>query len=252
MKEKEGEIPKETTDLEKERINSLRKLFPESFVENKLILSNLKEALGDIVDSNSERYSFEWAGKTTALKLRYKKSKATLKPYRSESLNFENTNNIFIEGDSLEVLRILQKSYNNQVGIIYIDPPYNINADVDYDDDLRDPLKTYLKYTGQISDDGKKLTTDIEKSGRYHSRWLTKMYPRLYLARNLLCDEGGIIFISIDDFELANLRNIMNEIFGEENFIDTFIVRSNPRGNQAKKNTASEHEYVLCYAIVSV
>lgn len=247
MTESGGKVPTKSADLIEDRVRTLKKLFPEVFTEDRLDFRKLSETLGRIEVPEGERYSFTWSGRSGAIKIRDKRSNGTLKPFRTESVDFEKTDNIFVEGESLEVLKILQKSYNGEVSVIYIDPPYNVDADVEYPDDLKEPLRSYLRYTGQVTETGKRLTTDVEKSGRYHSRWLSKMYPRLYLARNLLKTEG-VLFVSIDDFEVQNLKNLLNEIFGEENFVDSFIIRSNPRGKQAKKLTASEHEYVLCYA----
>ncbi|MEM4554674.1 MAG: site-specific DNA-methyltransferase [Candidatus Anstonellaceae archaeon] len=240
-------ISKESVDLVEQRKEELKKIIPEAFTEGKLDVDKLRQALGDFVENSGERYFFSWAGKSNSIKLRDKSSKATLKPSREESVAFDETNNIFIEGENLEVLKILQKAYQGKVKMIYIDPPYNTGKDFIYKDDFADPLKNYLIQTGQLNEKGEKTSTNTETCGRYHSNWLSMMYPRLSLARNLL-SEDGVIFVSIDDNEVHNLRLIMNEIFGEENFVENFIIRSNPRGNQAKKHTASEHEYIVCYA----
>src|SRR5207248_5324438 len=145
-------------------------------------------------------------------------SLGTLRPYSEESVNFDTTESLIIEGDNLEVLKLLQKSYLGKVKMIYIDPPYNTGNDFIYPDDYTESLQTYLEYTGQVDAQGKRFSTNTEADGRFHSKWLNMMYPRLYIARNLLRDDG-VIFVTIDDKELSNLRKIMDEIFGEENFV---------------------------------
>ncbi|VVB65823.1 DNA methylase [Candidatus Gugararchaeum adminiculabundum] len=239
-------IPKESLDLIEERKNTLKRVLPEVFTEGKLDLNKLKEALGDAVETSGERYSFNWAGRIQSIRTRDKRSKATLIPSKKESVDFDKTKNIFIEGENLEVLKILQKAYEGKVNMIYIDPPYNVDADTTYEDDFSDPLRAYLKYTGQLDANGRVTSTNLETSGRYHSRWLTKLYPRLTLARNLLC-EDGVIFVSIDDREAHNLRLIMNEIFGEENFIADIVVVNNLKGRNDRRYIATAHERVLLY-----
>src|SRR5487761_1625455 len=195
----------------------LKELFPEAFTEGgKIDFDRLKLTLGESVDVGKERYGMNWPGKADCFKAIQRPSVATLLPDRDESVNFDETENVFIEGDNLEVLKLLQKSYFAKIKMIYIDPPYNTGNDFIYPDDYTESLQTYLQYTGQVDSEGKKFSTNTEADGRFHSKWLNMMYPRLFLARNLL-REDGVIFISIDDREISNLRLLLNEIFGEEN-----------------------------------
>ncbi len=252
-------VSKESLDLIAKRKEELKKIVPEVFFEGKLDFNKLKEALGDAVEAPGERYSFSWATKSQSIHLRDKRSKATLVPSKKESVDFDNTNNIFIEGENLEVLKIFQKAYQEKIKMIYIDPPYNTGKDFVYKDDFSDTLKKYLKYTGQINGNGERIATNTEASGRYHSNWLTMMYPRLALARNLL-RQDGVILVSIDDNEIHNLRLVLNEIFGEENFIGTYIWKNkaggggkqsgNKPGAEIKKKEAFvlDHEYIIVYA----
>lgn len=203
-------------DFIDERIEQLKTLFPEAVSEGKVDFEKLRQSLGEIVDGRPERYSFTWAGKKDAILLLQTQSRATLVPVPEESVNFDATRNLFIEGDNLEVLKLLYKSYARRVKMIYIDPPYNTGNDFVYRDNFTDPLDTYLEITGQKDSNGNHLTSNTETNGRYHSAWLNMMYPRLFVARQLLSEEG-LIFVSIDDHEQANLQLLMNEIFGEEN-----------------------------------
>lgn len=232
-------------DIKAEQIEQLKAIFPEVFTEDNIDFAKLKATLGEIIDDRPERYSFTWAGKREAIQMLQTPSKATLKPERSESVDFDNTQNLFIEGDNLEVLKLLRKSYSGQVKMIYIDPPYNTGNDFIYPDNYTDPLDNYLELTGQKDSEGNLQTSNPETSGRYHSAWLSMMYPRLFLARQLLRDDG-VIFVSIDDHEVHNLRLLMNEIFGEENFFCQVIIRANSRG-QTYKQIAKTHEYILIY-----
>ena len=200
-----------------------------------------------MVDDQPERYSFSWAGKRNATQLLQTPSFATLIPAKDESINFESTQNLFLEGDNLEVLKLLYKSYFGRIKMIYVDPPYNTGNDFVYPDDFTHPLDTYLKITGQKDVNGNLLTSNPERSGRFHSAWLSMMYPRLFLARQLL-QEDGLIFVSIDDNEVFNLRLLMNEVFGEENFVDTIIWKKRYGGGAKEKYLVSLHEYVVCYA----
>lgn len=194
----------------------LFRLFPEVRTEGgKIDFERLKLTLGEIVDVGKERYGMNWPGKAECFKAIQAPSLGTLLPCREESVNFDTTENLIIEGDNLEVLKLLQKSYLGKVKMIYIDPPYNTGNDFIYPDNYTESLQTYLEYTGQVDAQGKKFSTNTEANGRFHSKWLNMMYPRLYLARNLL-REDGVIFISIDDHEAANLKNLCNEVFGEE------------------------------------
>ncbi len=191
--------------------------FPECLSEGRIDFEMLRRTLGDWVEAGNERFGLVWPGKALCMRIIQQPSVATLKPDRSESVDFESTSNVFIEGDNLEVLKLLQKSYFGRVKMIYIDPPYNTGQEFIYPDKYAESLETYLAYTGQIDSEGRKFSTNTETVGRYHSNWLNMMYPRLYLARNLLRDDGAI-FISIDDHELSRLRELCDQVFGEENF----------------------------------
>jgi adenine-specific DNA-methyltransferase len=171
----------------------------------------------------------------------------TLRPRRDQSVNFDDTDNLIIEGDNLEVLKLLQKSYYGKVKMIYIDPPYNTGKEFIYPDNYREGLQDYLKFSGQVDAEGFKVSANPETSGRYHSKWLSMMYPRLYLARNLLRDDG-VIFVSIDDYEVHDLRMLMNEVFGEENFVDSIVWKKRYGGGAKEKYLVAIHEYVLMYA----
>jgi adenine-specific DNA-methyltransferase len=236
-------------DLLEERIAHLREEFPETFGEGKLDFDKLKQALGEHPLSSKERYGLSWAGKAEAIRNVQTRSTGTLVPDRQESEDFDTTENLVLEGDNLEILKLLQSSYHGRIKMIYIDPPYNIERtgnEFIYPDNWREGLDTYLRYSGQVSDNGALLSTDIETSGRRHSKWLSMMYPRLFLARNLLRDDG-VIFVSIDDHELQNLRMLMNEIFGQENFIGTFVWQSKSGGGSDSGSVVKDQEYVLCF-----
>src|SRR5438093_10028285 len=179
-----------SANILEENIRRLKELFPEIVTEGKIDFDALRETLGDYVDDRPERYSFTWHGKSRARRIAQTPSTGTLRPCPEESVNWDTTQNIFIEGDNLEVLKLLQKSNHKRVKMIYIDPPYNTGKEFIYPDKYADNLETYLRYTGQVDDAGFKLTPNAETSGRYHTNWLNMMYPRLKLARNLLCDEG--------------------------------------------------------------
>lgn len=205
-------MPLTSMDVAEEKREALKRClgaaFPEVFAEDRIDFDQLRRALGDWVDPGKERFGLAWPGKAECMKIIQEPSVATLKPVREESVNFEETENVFIEGDNLEVLKLLQKAYFGKIKMIYIDPPYNTGKEFIYPDKYAETLETYLAYTGQIDDEGRKFSTNAELAGRYHSRWLNMMYPRLYLARNLLRDDG-VIFISCDDHEANNLRSLM-------------------------------------------
>ena len=228
-----GDEQTKSLDLVSENISKLRELFPEIVTEGKIDFKALQEILGEELEEGEEFYRFTWAGKAQARREAHKPSTGTLRPCKEESVDWDSTQNIYIEGDNLEVLKLMQKSYANKVKMIYIDPPYNTGNDFVYKDNYKDNLKNYQQISGQIDDEGNKLTTNSESDGRYHSNWLNMMYPRLRLARNLL-QEDGFIFISLDDNEHPSLRKICNEIFGEENFVANFIWK--------KKGTTSNVE----------
>jgi len=241
-------IQTETPDIAAEQRERLRELFPEVFSEGRVDFEKLRATLGDLVDDGPERYRFTWAGKRDAIRLLQTPTRATLIPCREESVNFDETQHIFIEGDNLEVLKLLYKPYFGRVKMIYIDPPYNTGNDFIYPDNYADPLATYLQLTGQQDAEGNLLTSNPETSGRYHSAWLSMMYPRLFLARQLL-REDGVIFVSVDDHEVHNLRLLMNEVFGEENFIAQLVWKSRQfTDTRAITNVSTDHEYMLVYA----
>ena len=235
-----------TPDIAEENIQKLKQIFPDVFTEDKVDFEKLQQVLGDYVEDNNERYNFTWNGKGRALRLSQTPSLGTLRPCKEESKDWDTTQNLYIEGDNLEVLKLLQKSYYGKVKMIYIDPPYNTGKDFVYKDDFHDSLENYKRITGQVDGNGKPISTNTEASGRYHTDWLNMMYPRLRLARNLLSDDG-VIFISIDDNEVHNLRKICDEIFNENNLIAEFAVASNSSKNNSKYVSVS-HEYILCYA----
>ena len=238
-----GSSPNVTAD----NIERLREIFPEVFADGRVDFDALKQTLGEYVDDQEERYSFTWHGKSRARQIAQMPSSGTLRPCPDESVNWDTTKNIFIEGDNLEVLKLLQKSYHRKVKMIYIDPPYNTGKEFIYPDKWQDNLDTYLRYTGQVDDEGFKLSANSEMSGRYHTNWLNMMYPRLKLARNLLRDDGAI-FVSIDDHEVHNLRLVMDEVFGPENHAATFVWKRKAGGGDDSTHVATEHEYALCYS----
>ena len=199
------------------------------------------------LEDSKERYSLTWNGKARARQIAQEVSTGTLRPAKEESKNWDNTENIYIEGDNLEVLKLLQKSYHGKIKMIYIDPPYNTGKDFVYKDNFRANIENYKKVTGQVSEEGTKLTTNTDTDGRYHSNWLNMMYPRLKLSRNLLTDDG-VIFISIDDNEQANLKKLCDEIFGEENFIAQIVWERAYAPVNLKKHFSESHDYMVCYS----
>lgn len=237
-----------TPDIAEENIAKLKEIFPDVFEEGKVDFDKLKQVLGEYVDDNTERYNFSWNGKGRALRLAQSPSTGTLRPCPEESKDWDTTQNLYIEGDNLEVLKLLQKSYHGKVKMIYIDPPYNTGGDFVYPDDYSDSIENYLRITGQKGEDGAKISTNTEASGRYHTDWLNMMYPRLRLARNLLSDDG-VAFISIDDNEIENLKKICNEVFGESNF-ESLIAwrRRHNQPNDKTKMIAKVSEHILVYA----
>ena len=229
-----------------DNIEKLKEIFPEVFNEGKIDFDKLQSELGNFIDPKDERYNFTWNGKSEAKKIALTPSTGTLRPAKVESKNWDTTQNLYIEGDNLEVLKLLQKSYHKKVKMIYIDPPYNTGKDFVYKDNFRDNIKNYMQLTGQVDSEGNRLSTNSETNGRYHSDWLNMMYPRLKLARNLLKDDG-VIFISIDDNEVANLRKLCDEIFGEDNFVGILPTIMNLKGNNDQYGFAGTHEHTLVY-----
>ncbi len=237
-------IDGKSMDIVNENIAKLKELFPDVFSEGKVDFEALEATLGEYVDAKEERYSFNWNGKAKARRIAQTPSTGTLRPAKEESKNWDTTENLYIEGDNLEVLKLLQKSYHKQVKMIYIDPPYNTGKDFVYKDNFKDNIKNYMEQTGQVDAQGNKLSTNSDASGRFHSNWLNMMYPRLKLARNLL-KENGTIFISLDEGEVANLKKICDEIFGEDNFIE--CITWNKRIPKNDKGVGNIHEYILMY-----
>lgn len=222
---------------------AIKRLFPEAVTEGKIDFDVLKQLLGTAVEEREEKYGLNWHGKRKARQIALTPSTGTLLPCPEESVDWDTTQNLMIEGDNLEVLKLLQKSYAGKVKLIYIDPPYNTGNEFVYPDDFKDNIRNYFELTGQI-DGGKKLTSNTESSGRFHTEWLSMMYPRLKLARSLLTNDGAI-FVSIGEDEVGNLRKVCDEIFGEENFVAT-LVWDGGRKNDSKKVSVS-HEYILTY-----
>ena len=228
-------------NIEQTNLDKLRAVFPECVSEGKLDIDKLLSLCGEYIDNDFEKYKFEWKGKADCLRLAQKRSTGTLRPCPEESVDWDTTQNLYIEGDNLEVLKLLQTAYYRKVKMIYIDPPYNTGNDFVYADDFADPMARYKEVTQQTT------KSNPETMGRYHTNWLNMMYPRLRLAANLLRDDG-VIFISIDDVEIDNLKKLCNEVFGEENFVAQFIWQS--RQNKDNRNITGvsiDHEYVVCY-----
>ncbi len=233
-------------DIVADNIEKLKAIFPDVFTEGKVDFEKLEAVLGNYVEKDNERYNFTWHGKAQALRLAQTPSTGTLRPCKEESKDWDTTQNLYIEGDNLEVLKLLQKSYHNKIKMIYIDPPYNTGKDFVYPDNYKDNMQNYLEITGQVDGDGNKVGTNSEASGRYHTNWLNMMYPRLKLARNLLNDEG-VLFISIDDNEANNLVKICDEIFGEDNRIS--LICHKARASVSNDKIISQnHNIILLYA----
>ena len=228
-------------DIEAVDKEKLKAVFPQCFSEDKLDIDKLLSLCGEYIDNDFEKYKFEWKGKSECYKIAGKRSTGTLRPCVQESVDFENTNNLYIEGDNLEVLKLLQNAYYRKVKMIYIDPPYNTGNDFVYEDDFKDPLTKYKEITSQTT------KSNPETMGRYHTNWLNMMYPRLRLAANLLRDDG-VIFISIDDNEVTNLRKLCDEVFGEENFIAQFPWRKRTAKSDVPFGVSQDYEWILSYA----
>lgn len=235
----------QSMNITEDNISKLNSLFPEAFNEGSIDFDVLKQLLGENVDEKEERYGLNWHGKRQARQLALTPSRGTLRPCKGESVDWDNTKNLMIEGDNLEVLKLLQKSYAGKVKLIYIDPPYNTGKDFVYPDNFQDNMKNYLEITGQ-TEDGARLSTNTETSGRYHTDWLNMMYPRIKLARNLL-KEDGFIFLSIDDNEVNNLKLMCDDIFGQENFVANVIWQKKYSTKADSKNFSESHDYILCY-----
>jgi adenine-specific DNA-methyltransferase len=238
-------------DFVAENIARLRALFPEMLTEGKegvaVNLDVLKQLVGDkTVTDTEEKYGLNWHGKRLARQIALTPSTGTLRPCPEESVDWDTTRNLMIEGDNLEVLKLLQKSYAGKVKLIYIDPPYNTGKDFVYPDNFQDNIRNYLELTGQVGEGGQKLTSNTESSGRFHTDWLNMMYPRLKLARNLL-KEDGAVFVSIADDEIHNLRTLLNDVFGEENFVATCVWQK--RYSRENRGIIGDvHDYIVCFA----
>jgi len=235
-----------TPDIAEENIEKLKTIFPDVFIEGKVDFEKLQQVLGKYIETSNERYNFTWNGKAKALRLSQAPSTGTLRPCIEESKDWDTTQNLYIEGDNLEVLKLLQKSYHSKVKMIYIDPPYNTGKDFVYPDNFTDSIENYKKITGQTDSEGNNTSNNSETSGRYHTDWLNMMYPRLRLSRNLLTDEG-LIFISIDDNEVDNLKKICNEVFGEESFVSDIIWQKKTGASDAK-GIATITEHIITYS----
>ena len=235
-----------TPDIAEENIQKLRQIFPDVFTEDKIDFGKLQQVLGEYVEDSNERYNFTWNGKGRALRLSQTPSLGTLRPCKEESKDWDTTQNLYIEGDNLEVLKLLQKSYHSKVKMIYLDPPYNTGKDFVYPDDFHDSLENYKKLTGQVDSEGNRLSTNTEASGRYHTDWLNMMYPRLRLARNLLTDDG-VIFISIGQEEVSNTTKVSDEVFGDQNRI-SIVCRVTKTASNNGTFFAPTIDYFLCYA----
>ena len=248
---KPEKISARSMDITAHKRNELKRCFeeafPEVFAEGSVDFDQLKRVLGEWVDPTKERFGLSWPGKAECLKIIQEPSIATLNPMKASSIDFDSTKNVFIQGDNLEVLKLLQKAYFGKIKLIYIDPPYNTGNEFIYPDKYAETLATYLAYTRQVDAGGHKFSTNTESAGRYHSRWLSMMYPRLYLARNLLC-EDGVIFISIDDGEVAHLRKACDEIFGDDCFVANVVWQKKyTRANDARW-FSDNHDHILVYA----
>jgi len=247
MPEYPENLDTKSLNITEDKLQQLKQVVPEAFTEDGQVdFDKLKTTLGEHGDEQEERFGLQWAGKRDCFKVIQEPAKGTLQPAPEESEDWDNTENLLIEGDNLEVLKLLQKSYYGKVKMIYIDPPYNTGNEFIYPDDYKENLNTYLAYTGQLDEEGYKFSTNTETEGRYHSNWLNMMYPRLFMARNLLKDDG-VIFISIDDHEVDNLKKICSEIFGEENLLGQIVWQHSiqPKGYLGKFSV--HHNYILVY-----
>jgi adenine-specific DNA-methyltransferase len=240
------ETPSTTPNFQTELAAQLADLIPEAIADGKVDVEKLMELLGSDTADASERFGLFWPGKKRALRAAQEPTTATLKPDFENSKDWDTTQNVFIEGDNLEVLKILQKHYHAKVKLIYIDPPYNTGKDFVYPDNYKEGLDTYLEWTRQVNEEGKKVSTNAETEGRYHSNWLNMMYPRLKLARNMLTDDGAI-FVSIDDHEAANLRLLMDTVFGASNYVGEFVWQHSVQPKGYTDTVSLHHNTLFCY-----
>ena len=247
----------QTPDITESNIEKIGLLFPNCLTERKgedgkveqvIDFDQLRQELSkEIVEGPQERYQFTWPDKKKAIRLANAPSTMTLRPCREESVDFDNTENLYIEGDNLEVLKLLREDYHGKVKMIYIDPPYNTGNDFVYEDDFSQTAADYAGNSGQSDDLGNRLVQNTESNGRFHTDWLNMIYPRLKVARDLLSPDG-ILCTSIDSNEVNNLKKICQEIFGAQNYIGDIIIQNNPRGRQSDRFFATAHEYLICVA----
>jgi adenine-specific DNA-methyltransferase len=230
-----------------DRLAAIHAAFPEVVRDGKIDFDALRRSLGDLIEPGPERFGLTWPGKADSTRVIQEPSIGTLVPMPNESVEWDTTRNVVIEGDNLEVLKLLQKAYYGKIKLIFIDPPYNTGKEFIYPDNYHEGLVDYLQYSGQSSEEGVKLNANAETDGRYHSKWLSMMYPRLFLARNLL-REDGVIFVTIDDHEVHNLRALMNEVFGEENFVATVIWQKVFSPKNTARQFSEDHDYIVVYA----
>lgn len=238
----------QSANIINENIAQLRALFPDAFTESGVDLDVLRQLIGDtnVLDSGEEKYGLNWHGKKQARQIALTPSAGTLLPCPEKSIDWDATQNLFIEGDNLEVLKLLQKSYANSIKLIFIDPPYNTGKEFIYPDNFKENLDTYLKYTGQVSEEGMKFSSSTESSGRKHTNWLNMMYPRLKAARNLLTEDGSV-WVTIDDNELGNIIDLGKNVFGDENFVAIFVWQKR-KTRENRKVFSTSHDYVVCFA----
>ena len=236
-----------SADIVGENLERLKDLFPEAFTEGRVDFEVLKQILGGQVDDRDEKFGLNWHGKRRARQLALTPSTGTLRPCPEESVDWDTTKNLMIEGDNLEVLKLLQKSYAGKVKMIYIDPPYNTGKDFVYPDNFQDNIRNYLELTGQVDGEGRKTSSNSEASGRFHTDWLNMMYPRLKLARSLL-QQNGVIFLSIGDQEVARLRIVLDDVFGEENFIANIVWQKKHSPQNDATNISDMHDHIVVYA----
>jgi adenine-specific DNA-methyltransferase len=235
--------------LNEEQLKQLKQIVPEAFKDNELDFNTLYEVLSDSIDDDEadiEQFGFSWPGKRDAKRAAAIPPLGTLVPVPGDGIDEETTRNIYIEGDNLEVLKIIKKAYTGRIKMIYIDPPYNTGNDLIYLDDFSESVESYQRRTGQIDENNMKTTTNSKADGRFHSKWCSMIYPRLRLARELL-REDGVIFISIDDNEVTQLQKICDEIFGEENFVCQFVWKSKLGKVGTTSTISATHEYIICY-----
>lgn len=246
----------ESVDITDQNIEKIGALFPNVITETKnekgepakaINFELLKQELSKEIVDGDETYEFTWVGKKAAIVEANKPIRKTLRPCKEESVNWDTTENLYIEGDNLEVLKLLQESYLSKVKMIYIDPPYNTGSDFIYEDDFAQSREDYDEDSGAVDENGDRMFKNTDSNGRFHSDWCSMIYSRLALARNILCNDG-VIFISIDDNEIENMKNICNEVFGEENFIAQFIWEKTFRPSNFTRTTRKNSEYVLCYS----